>query len=61
MTINAPESFWKLDWSSREKARQHMALVLHCNPSELHVEGPDGGPYIISFAPDTEEELCGNG
>jgi hypothetical protein len=42
---------WDRDWSTPTTARAAFAAAMECDPSDLRVEGPDGGPYVISFDP----------
>lgn len=42
-------SFWERDWSTAETARHSYAAAAGCRPEDLLVEGPSGGPYLITF------------
>lgn len=36
-------------WSERRRALEMFAAITGCEPDELTIEGPDDGPYTITY------------
>lgn len=45
------DDWWRTRWNSAAAARATYAELMGVSVDDIHAEGPDGGPYVISFAP----------
>lgn len=43
------QAWWERDWTTAAAARLTYAELMGADPANIQVEGPDGGPYTISF------------
>lgn len=49
--VVSDQPIWDRDWSTPAAARSSFAAAMECSVTDLRVEGPVGGPYVISFEP----------